>query len=480
MPMPKPPRLAAQPTAATVTPAAQPTCAPWWCGFKCRNKNDSELVGVPLTQCTAAVCSACFERGPAPSRLYNELPRTARPQYSWAAADEGGPDGPTGIYSLRRGSRITRRCDEDGVRCSEYAVCMSGALRSFDLVKTNLEVALLLPNGPADLFAHVYYEPERPDHRRGLQWLRNAPYSRAVAAEVYDETVEEDIVAAFPDYERLREEDVFGVLQQGKETTAWLSMIRKIFLANELRRRALRPAPHGPSHFGRAPRRVVAGAPTHHTHAQRQPRAAPISHSDPRSSQPQGARGGAREAVPRRRAHAARPDVRRRGAARSTRLRAPRAAAGAAAADPALWRRYLLQRWPRRQSQRRRRRRWRQAWRWRRTRRWWWWWQRRRRVGPRGAAADSDPTRQRLAVGHVRAAADVPRGARRRRGALQHRRYGAAAMAPARWLRRDGVEDGHAHRPLRAVAARRAGAPRSTVAIPSPVAIRSFVAILQP
>ena len=244
MPMPKPPRLAAQPTAATVTPAAQPTCAPWWCGFKCRNKNDSELVGVPLTQCTAAVCSACFERGPAPSRLYNELPRTARPQYSWAAADEGGPDGPTGIYSLRRGSRITRRCDEDGVRCSEYAVCMSGALRSFDLVKTNLEVALLLPNGPADLFAHVYYEPERPDHRRGLQWLRNAPYSRAVAAEVYDETVEEDIVAAFPDYERLREEDVFGVMQQGKETTAWLSMIRKIFLANELRRR--NPAPCAP------------------------------------------------------------------------------------------------------------------------------------------------------------------------------------------------------------------------------------------
>ena len=244
-----------------------------------------------------------------------------------------------------------------------------------------------------------------------------------------------------------------------------------------------RPAPHGPSHFGRAPRRVVADAPTHHNTRSGSPARLP-SHTPIlltlRPSQPQGARGGAREAVPRRRAHAARPDVRRRGAARSTRLRAPRAAAGAAAADPALWRRYLLQRWPRRQSQRRRRRRWRQAWRWRRTRRWWWWWRRRRRVGPRGAAADSDPTRQRLAVGHVRAAADVPRGARRRRGALQHRRYGAAAMAPARWLRRDGVEDGHAHRPLRAVAARRAGAPRSTVAILRPVAIRSVVAILQP
>ena len=140
---------------------------------------------------------------------------------------------------------------------------MSGSLRSFWSTRLNIERALLLPNGPADLFAHVYYEPERPDHRRGLQWLRNAPYSRAVAAEVYDETVEEDIVAAFPDYERLREEDVFGVMQQGKETTAWLSMIRKIFLANELRRLVLRstarPTSPAPRRRALSDARAVAG-----------------------------------------------------------------------------------------------------------------------------------------------------------------------------------------------------------------------------
>ena len=113
---------------------------------------------------------------------------------------------------------------------------MSGALRSFWSTRLNIEQALLIPNGPADLFAHVYYEPRREDHRRGLQWLRNAPYAQAVVAEVFDATLEEDVVASFPEYERLRAEDSFGINTQGKETSAWLSMLRKLQLANELRK----------------------------------------------------------------------------------------------------------------------------------------------------------------------------------------------------------------------------------------------------
>ena len=113
---------------------------------------------------------------------------------------------------------------------------MSGALRSFWSTRLNIERTLLLPNGPADLFAHIYYEPQRKDHRRGLQWLRNAPYAQAVVAEVFDETVEEDVVGSFPEYARLRAEDTYGITTQGKETSAWLSMLRKLHLANELRR----------------------------------------------------------------------------------------------------------------------------------------------------------------------------------------------------------------------------------------------------
>ena len=53
---------------------------------------------------------------------------------------------------------------------------------------------------------------------------------------MWDETLEEDIVAGFGGYERLRAEDTFGITTQGKETSAWLSMLRKLHLANELRR----------------------------------------------------------------------------------------------------------------------------------------------------------------------------------------------------------------------------------------------------
>ena len=57
-----------------------------------------------------------------------------------------------------------------------------------------------------------------------------------MVSEVWDETLEEDIVAGFGGYERLRAEDTFGITTQGKETSAWLSMLRKLHLANELRK----------------------------------------------------------------------------------------------------------------------------------------------------------------------------------------------------------------------------------------------------
>ena len=155
-----------------------------------------------------------------PTSLFNNLTRVARPAYRWARKPEGGGG-----------------CKSEGAApCSAIAICMSGSLRSFWSTRLNIEQALLLPNGPADLFAHVYYEPRRDDHRRGLQWLRNAPYAQAVVAEVFDETLEEDLVAGFAEYERLRAEDTFGITTQGKETSAWLSMLRKLQLANELRK----------------------------------------------------------------------------------------------------------------------------------------------------------------------------------------------------------------------------------------------------
>ena len=197
--------------------AQPPTCSTY-CGMRCRATPGSESTGAGGL-CPAAHCTACFRRGPVPTSLFNNLTRVARPAYRWARKPEGGGG-----------------CKSAGQPCSAFAVCMSGSLRSFWSTRLNIEHALLLPNGPADLFAHVYYEPRRHDHRRGLQWLRNAPYSQAVVAEVFDETLEEDLVAGFVEYQRLRAEDTFGITTQGKETSAWLSMLRKLQLANELRK----------------------------------------------------------------------------------------------------------------------------------------------------------------------------------------------------------------------------------------------------
>ena len=56
--------------------------------------------------------------------------------------------------------------------------------------------ALVEPN-VADVFAHIFFEPSRREHRRALQWLRNAPVVRALVSEVWDDTIEEDIIRHF-------------------------------------------------------------------------------------------------------------------------------------------------------------------------------------------------------------------------------------------------------------------------------------------
>eukprot|EP00966_Prymnesium_polylepis_P142310 3286090-Prymnesium_polylepis.1 len=122
-----------------------------------------------------------------------------------------------------------------GAQCSAVAVCLSGFLRSFNEVLGNFETALREPN-QADVFAHVYYNPQRRDNRLALQWLRNSPFVRGLVSEVFDETLEEDIVRDFPNYTHMREHDTFSVKVQRKETSAMLSMFRKIKLANELRK----------------------------------------------------------------------------------------------------------------------------------------------------------------------------------------------------------------------------------------------------
>ena len=146
--------------------SAQPPSCSAYCGMRCRATPGSESTGAGGA-CPAAHCTACFMRGPVPTSLFNNLSRVARPAYRWARKPEGGGG-----------------CKSAAQPCSAFAVCMSGSLRSFWSTRLNIERALLLPNGPADLFAHVYYEPRRRDHRRGLQWLRNAPYSQAVRVRV--------------------------------------------------------------------------------------------------------------------------------------------------------------------------------------------------------------------------------------------------------------------------------------------------------
>ena len=110
---------------------------------------------------------------------------------------------------------------------SRYAICLSGGLRTFDEVKHNFELALVAPSS-ADVFAHVYTDPSSEAHQRAVHWLQKKPWLRKLVVEVFNESVKEDIVRSIPSFPSIR-------AAKGS-ALSMLSMLRKMKLANDLRR----------------------------------------------------------------------------------------------------------------------------------------------------------------------------------------------------------------------------------------------------
>lgn len=93
---------------------------------------------------------------------------------------------------------------------------------------------------------------------------QNAPFVRALVSEVWDETLDEDVAQHFPSFERMREADEYH-RKIGKPTTAMLSMWRKIYLCNELRRSYETHQRRGVPYLGvvRARPDIAYGSPVH-------------------------------------------------------------------------------------------------------------------------------------------------------------------------------------------------------------------------
>ena len=110
---------------------------------------------------------------------------------------------------------------------SPYAVCLSGGLRHFWPLRHNFEAALVRPN-EADVFAHVYVEPDQADHATALAWLQSAPWMVRMHAEVYTASLADRIASQFPN---------FAILNASHASADKLaSMWRKVKLANDLRK----------------------------------------------------------------------------------------------------------------------------------------------------------------------------------------------------------------------------------------------------
>ena len=84
--------------------------------------------------------------------------------------------------------------------CPAYAVLLSGGLRGqFGLgtAFANFEAALVLPNGPADVFAHVYHEPSSRSDALALQRLRAAPWLVDMHVEVFNASTGQSLIDHF-------------------------------------------------------------------------------------------------------------------------------------------------------------------------------------------------------------------------------------------------------------------------------------------
>lgn len=117
---------------------------------------------------------------------------------------------------------------------ARFAICLSGSLRSFNTVRDNFVRAMVTPNA-ADVFVHIFYEPKRKDHRVALRWLLNAAFVRVLVSEVWDETLSRQVIHHFNSTAAMRNE-AWYTRHLGKPISAMLSMWRKMWLCNELRK----------------------------------------------------------------------------------------------------------------------------------------------------------------------------------------------------------------------------------------------------
>jgi hypothetical protein len=99
------------------------------------------------------------------------------------------------------------------------------------VLKHNFEAAVVLPNR-ADVFVHLYFDPSLAEHVRALAWLQRARWAVSLVAEVYNDTLAQQITAGLPHYETLQQKHGWS----RKDAEKLASMWRKIKLADELRR----------------------------------------------------------------------------------------------------------------------------------------------------------------------------------------------------------------------------------------------------
>ena len=136
------------------------------------------------------------------------------------------------LRARRRPHRTPMDSDASGsgAHVSGYAICISGELRAFWTLRHNFERALVEPNGPADVFAHLYLEPHNDNHAQAVQWLRQKPWLLGIEVETFDAALEARIVSEYPH---------FDALNFSSPTASRIaSMQRKIMLADGMRRRA--------------------------------------------------------------------------------------------------------------------------------------------------------------------------------------------------------------------------------------------------
>ena len=164
-----------------------------------------------------------------------------------AAADDADDGGGGGGRRLMQAMLLLSSCTTRASAAaapspppSGYALCLSGSLRSFNSVRSNLFTALIAPNDGIDMFVHVYHDPSRADHKSALAWLqgeRMRLHVKGLVSEVWNITLEAMVIrhVGRGTYDRMRSEDLYGA-KVGKPPSAMLSMWRKVYLCNEMRR----------------------------------------------------------------------------------------------------------------------------------------------------------------------------------------------------------------------------------------------------